>query len=98
MTGITSLQTSRTRITSLFMHDVHDRGIAGVIREALDVVGDGPTFLTGMDIVEVIPTGIGSTGITALVAARTVHETLTGLALARARQPVDLKRRTSRLP
>jgi hypothetical protein len=33
-----------------------------------------------MDVVEVIPTGIGSSDITALVAARIVHETLTGIA------------------
>ena len=120
-------------ITSLFMHDVRDRGIADVIREALHVVGDGPTFvsvdvdvldpafapgtgtpepggmtstdllwacralasrldLVGMDVVEVIPTGIGSGDITALVAARTVHETLTGVALKRAGRPVDIHR------
>ncbi len=121
------------------MHDVRDRGIVEVIRETLEVVGDGPAFLTvdvdvldpafapgtgtpepggmtaidllwacralashlnlvGMDVVEVIPTGIGSSDITALVAARTVHETLTGLALARAGRPVDIRRRTSTLP
>jgi agmatinase len=34
----------------------------------------------GMDVVEVIPTGVGTSDITALVAARTVHETLTGIA------------------
>jgi len=126
-------------ITSLFMHDLRERGIADVIRKALEVVGDGPTFLTvdvdvldpafapgtgtpepggmtsidllwacralashlnlvGMDVVEVIPTGIGSSDITALVAARIVHETLTGLALARAGRPVDIHRGTSTLP
>lgn len=36
--------------------------------------------LIGADVVEVIPTGVGSSDITALVAARIVHETLTGIA------------------
>jgi agmatinase len=121
-------------ITSLFMHDVRERGIADIVREALEIAGGGPTFLTvdvdvldpafapgtgtpepggmtsadllwacrvlagrltlvGMDVVEVIPTGIGSSDITALVAARAVHETLTGLALARAGRPVGGERR-----
>jgi agmatinase len=39
--------------------------------------------LVGMDVVEVIPTGVGSADITALVAERTVRETLTGLAMRR---------------
>lgn len=33
-------------ITSFFMHDVRDRGIAAIIEETLAIVGDGPTFLT----------------------------------------------------
>ena len=33
-------------ITSLFMHDIRDRGIRAVIEEALAVVGDGPVFLS----------------------------------------------------
>ena len=33
-------------ITSLFMHDVRDRGIRAVVEEALTVVGDGPVFLS----------------------------------------------------
>ncbi len=37
--------------------------------------------LVGADVVEVLPTGIGSADITALVADRIVRETLTGLAL-----------------
>jgi agmatinase len=37
--------------------------------------------LVGADIVEVIPTGVGSADPTALVAERTVREMLTGLAL-----------------
>lgn len=39
--------------------------------------------LVGMDVVEVIPTGVGSADITALVAERVVREALTGLALRR---------------
>jgi agmatinase len=39
--------------------------------------------LAGADVVEVLPTGIGSADITALVAERVVREVLTGLALAR---------------
>ena len=41
--------------------------------------------LIGADVVEVIPTGIGSTDVTALVAERIVRELLTGLALRRTR-------------
>ena len=41
--------------------------------------------LVGADVVEVLPTGIGSADITALVAERVVRETLTGLALRRSR-------------
>ncbi len=33
-------------ITSLFMHDVRDRGIGACVERALEVVADGPTFLT----------------------------------------------------
>jgi agmatinase len=43
--------------------------------------------LAGGDVVEVLPTGIGSADITALVAERTVRELLTGLALGVNRQP-----------
>jgi agmatinase len=39
--------------------------------------------LVGADIVEVIPTGVGSADITALAAERVVREILTGIALAR---------------
>ncbi len=41
--------------------------------------------LVGMDVVEVIPTAVGSADITALVADRVVREALTGLALQRAK-------------
>jgi agmatinase len=33
-------------ITSLFMHDVRERGIGAVVAEALAVVGSGPVFVT----------------------------------------------------
>ena len=39
--------------------------------------------LVGIDVVEVIPTGVGSADITALVADRVVREALTGIALRR---------------
>ncbi|MGH2868487.1 MAG: agmatinase [Solirubrobacteraceae bacterium] len=108
-------------ITSLFMHDIRERGITDVVRQVISVMGDRPCFLSvdvdvldpafapgtgtpepggmtsvellwacrtlasqlrlvGLDVVEVIPTGVGSSDITALVAARIVHETLTGIA------------------
>jgi agmatinase len=111
-------------ITSLFMHDIRVRGIAAIVDEALDVVGDVPVFLSvdidvldpafapgtgtpepggmtsadllhavrlvatraalvGMDVVEVIPTRVGSADITAVVADRTVREALTGMAMRR---------------
>ena len=40
--------------------------------------------LVGMDVVEVIPTRVGSADVTALVAERLVREALTGIALSRA--------------
>ena len=44
--------------------------------------------LVGTDVVEVLPTAIGSADVTALVADRIVREMLTGLALRRrAAQP-----------
>jgi agmatinase len=111
-------------ITSLFMHDVRERGIRAVVGETLERVGVGPVFVTvdidvldpafapgtgtpepggmttgdllwacrevaahvelvGADVVEVIPTAVGSADITALAADRVVRELLTGLALAR---------------
>jgi agmatinase len=112
-------------ITSLFMHDVRDRGIGDVVNEAISVVGSGPVFLTvdidvldpafipggtgtpepggmttvellwaartvaaeldlvGADLVEVIPTGIGSADPAALAGERVVREILTGVAMRR---------------
>jgi arginase family enzyme len=46
------------------------------VGEALEVVG--------ADVVEVIPTGVGSADVTALAAERIVRELLTGIALRRA--------------
>ena len=111
-------------ITSLFAHDVRERGVRAIVEDALEVVGDGLCFVTvdidvldpafapgtgtpepgglssaellwavrtvaaavelaGADVVEVIPTAIGSADVTALVADRIVRELLTGLALRR---------------
>jgi agmatinase len=111
-------------ITSFFMHDVRDLGIEAVIHRTVQIVGDGPVFLSvdvdvldpafapgtgtpepggmtsadllwavravaeqlelvGADVVEVIPTAVGSADVTALVADRIVRETLTGMALRR---------------
>jgi arginase family enzyme len=42
--------------------------------------------LVGADIVEVIPTAVGSADVTALVAERTVREVMTGIALAGAKK------------
>ena len=112
---------SERGITSLFMHEVRERGIADVLAQAIAIVGDGPVFVSvdvdvldpafapgtgtpepggmssgellwacrtvgerlgvvGADVVEVCPTGIGSSDITALVASRVVHELLAGVA------------------
>jgi agmatinase len=111
-------------ITSFYAHDVRELGIEEVVSRALEVVGDGPCFvsidvdvldpgfapgtgtpepggltpsellwaartvaagvdLVGADVVEVIPTAVGSADVTALVAERTVREVLTGIALRR---------------
>jgi agmatinase len=116
---------SERGITSLFMHDVRDRGIREVVRQAIEIVGPGPAFLTvdvdvldpafipsgtgtpepggmtsvellwaartvaselelvGTDVVEVIPTSVGSADPAALVGERIVREILTGLAMRR---------------
>jgi agmatinase len=115
-------------ITSLFMHDVRDRGIRAVVEETLARVGPGPVFLSvdvdvldpafapgtgtpepggmttvdllwacrtvaaevelvGAEVVEVIPTAVGSADVTALAADRIVREILTGIALRRRAPP-----------
>jgi agmatinase len=111
-------------ITSFFMHDVRELGIAAVVERTIQLVGDGPVFLSvdvdvldpafapgtgtpepggmtsaellgavrevarrlelvGADVVEVIPTAVGSADVTALVADRIVREILNGIALRR---------------
>ena len=111
-------------ITSFFMHDVREQGIRAIVARALEIVGEGPVFVSvdvdvldpahapgtgtpepggmtsadlleacrtvaqharvvGADVVEVLPTAIGSADVTALVAERVVRELLTGIALAR---------------
>jgi agmatinase len=45
--------------------------------------------LVGADLVEVIPTGVGSADITALAADRIVREILGGVALRRKHTPVN---------
>jgi agmatinase len=50
-------------ITSLFMHDVRDRGIRDVVAQAVAQVGPGPTFLTvDVDVLDpaFIPGGTGT--------------------------------------
>ena len=68
-------------ITSLFMHDVRDRGIPDVVNHAIAVVGPGPVFLTvDIDVLDpaFIPGGTGTpepggmTSAELLWAARTV--------------------------
>ncbi len=76
---------SERGITSLFMHDVRERGIDSVVREALSVVGSGPAFLTvDIDVLDpgFIPGGTGTPepgGMTTgdlLWAARTIASQL----------------------
>jgi agmatinase len=43
--------------------------------------------LVGADVVEVIPTGVGSGDITALAAERIVREIVTGIAVGRGTGP-----------
>jgi agmatinase len=115
-------------ITSFFMHDVRELGIAEVVRRAVEVVGAGPAYLSvdvdvldpafapgtgtpepggmtsgellsacrrvaeavelvGAEVVEVIPTAVGSADVTALVADRIVREFLTGIAERRGCKP-----------
>ena len=111
-------------ISSIFMHEVRDQGIRAAVERAVEVAGEGPTFLSvdidvldpafapgtgtpepggmssadllwgcrelasrlqlvGADVVEVIPTAVGSADITALTAERIVREIVTGIALRR---------------
>jgi agmatinase len=111
-------------ITSFFMHDVRRDGIEAIVRRTLELVGEGPVYVTvdvdvldpafapgtgtpepggmtssdllwacrtvaaelelvGAEVVEVIPTAVGSADVTALVADRIVREILNGIALRR---------------
>jgi agmatinase len=111
-------------ITSIFMHDLRDGGLAEAVERALAVVGEGPSFLSvdidvldpafapgtgtpepggmtsadllwacrtlargahlvGCEVVEVLPSAIGSAELSALAADRVVRETLTGIAQRR---------------
>jgi agmatinase len=115
-------------IRSFFAHDVRSVGIETIVEQTLEIVGDGPVFLSfdvdvldpayapgtgtpepggltstellwaartvaaeldivGADVVEVLPTAVGSADITALVAERTVREVMTGIALRRRSKP-----------
>jgi agmatinase len=117
---------SEKGIRSFFAHDVRGVGIEAIVEQTLEIVGEGPVFLSidvdvldpafapgtgtpepggltsaellwaartvtaglevvGADLVEVIPTAVGSADITALVAERTVREVMTGIALRRRR-------------
>jgi agmatinase len=111
-------------ITSVFMHEVRELGIDGLVEAVVASVGEGPTYLSvdidvldpafapgtgtpepggmtsdellrscralasrldlvGAELVEVIPTAVGSADITALAADRVIREILTGIALRR---------------
>ncbi len=68
-------------ITSLFMHDIRDRGIREVAGQAIELVGPGPAFLTvDVDVLDpaFIPGGTGTpepggmTSVELLWAVRTV--------------------------
>jgi agmatinase len=115
---------SEKEIRSFFAHDVRSVGIEAIVEQTLEIVGEGPVFLSidvdvldpafapgtgtpepggltstellwaartvaasldvvGADVVEVIPTAVGSADITALVAERTVRDVMTGIALQR---------------
>ena len=115
---------SERGITSFFAHDVRSVGIEPIAEQTLEIVGEGPVFLSidvdvldpafapgtgtpepggltsaellwaartvaagldvvGADVVEVIPTAVGSADVTALVAERVVREVLTGMAVRR---------------
>jgi agmatinase len=106
------------------MHDVRELGIETVVERTVELVADGPVYLTvdvdvldpafapgtgtpepggmtssdllwacrevarrlelaGAEVVEVIPTAVGSADVTALVADRIVREILNGIALSR---------------
>jgi agmatinase len=67
-------------ITSFFMHDVRDRGIAEIVARTLEIVGPGPTYLTvDIDVLDPAfapgtgtPEPGGMTTVELLLAARTL--------------------------
>jgi agmatinase len=71
-------------ITALFMHDVRDLGIREVVRRALDVVGEGPAYLSvDVDVLDPgfapgtgTPEPGGMTPVDLLWAVRTIAEQL----------------------
>jgi agmatinase len=111
-------------ITSIFMHELLDGQLSQALDRAIEIVGDGPTFLSvdidvldpafapgtgtpepgglttaqllracrtvaravnlvGCEVVEVLPSAIGSADLCALAADRVIRETLTGIAQRR---------------
>jgi agmatinase len=72
-------------ITSFFMHDVRERGIDKVVRSALEVVGDGPVFLSiDVDVLDPAfapgtgtPEPGGMTTVDLLWACRTISAAVT---------------------
>ncbi|MEA2372940.1 MAG: guanidinopropionase [Solirubrobacteraceae bacterium] len=111
-------------ITSIFMHELLDGQLPQALDRAIEIVGDGPTFLSvdidvldpafapgtgtpepgglttaqlllacrtvargvnlvGCEVVEVLPSAIGSADLSALAADRVIRETLTGIAQRR---------------
>ena len=71
-------------ITSFFMHDVRELGIKGVVRRAVEIVAEGPVFLTvDVDVLDPAfapgtgtPEPGGMTTVDLLWAARTLAERL----------------------
>jgi agmatinase len=113
-------------IASFFMHDVRALGLDAVVARTVELVGNGPVFVSvdidvldpafapgtgtpepgglttfellsavrtvgqrldvaGADLVEIVPTAVGSADVTALAGDRIVRELLTGIALRRRR-------------
>lgn len=111
-------------ISTIYMHDIRAVGVEAAVRQALELVGDGPVYLTvdidvldpafapgtgtpepggmtsadlllavrtiaaasplvGADVVEVLPTLLGSADVTAVVGDRVVREMLVGTAIRR---------------
>jgi arginase family enzyme len=71
-------------ITSFFMHDVRGMGLVEVVERAVEIVGDGPVFLTvDIDVLDPAfapgtgtPEPGGMTSLELLAACRTIAERL----------------------